>query len=527
LSEPSRAEGVDLRSVLAVLRRRAGLIGLITVLTAAVALGFSLLQNKEYSTSASLLFRNSGLDAKLFGVSVSTSDTDPTRQAETNLKLISLEVVAARTAGALNGALTAADVQRKVHVSTEGESDVVSINATDASPAVAARLANTFGREYIDIRQAADRGAIHRTQNLVKAKLDALPASEQSSPLANSLQKRLDDLGVLGSLQTGNAELVQKAQIPSTPSSPKPKRNAIFGAFGGLLLGFALALVWEQFDRRLRSPEELGEALGMPVLGTVPESQALVVQRWLEGRDGAQLHALPPSEAEAFRMLRANLRYFDVKREIRTVLVTSPTAEDGKSTVALNLALAAAESGMSVLLLEADMRHPSLASTLGIGRDGGGPGLGLDSLLTNPDTALSDVSQGIQVATRTSGDASPGNLYVVMAGAIPPNPTELMESDRMRGLLSEAKRIYDLIVIDTPPILAVSDAIPLVKQVDGVLVVGRLASTTREHATRLRDQLERLDVPTLGVVANFAHEPERYYAYGHKAPAWRMSSSSS
>lgn len=525
MSEPSRS-GVDLRSVLAVLRRRAGLIGLITVLTAAVALGFSFLQNKEYSTSASMLFRNSGLDAKLFGVSVSTSDADPTRQAETNLKLISLQVVAARTAQALNGALTAAEVQRKVHISTEGQSDVVSINATDASPEVAARLANTFGREYIDIRRAADRDAIRRAQSLVKAKLDALPASEQSSPLANSLQKRLDDLGVLGSLQTGNAELVQKAQIPSTPSSPKPKRNAIFGAFGGLLLGFALALVWEQFDRRLRSPEELGEALGMPVLGTVPESHALVVQHWLEGRDGSQLHALPPSEAEAFRMLRANLRYIDVKREIRTVLVTSPTAEDGKSTVALNLALAAAESGISVLLLEADMRHPSLASTLGIGRDGGRPGLGLDSLLTNPDTALSDVGH-IEVARRTSGDASPGSLDVLIAGAIPPNPTELMESDRMRRLLGEAKRIYDLIVIDTPPILVVSDAIPLVKQVDGVLVVGRLASTTREQATRLRDQLERLDVPTLGVVANFAPEPERYYAYGHEAPAWRMSSSSS
>jgi receptor protein-tyrosine kinase len=289
----------------------------------------------------------------------------------------------------------------------------------------------------------------------------------------------------------------------------------LIGGFIGLLIGLGIALAREQLDRRLKQPDELEQVFGLPILATVPKSRAL--QRGTEAS-----HGLPALEGEAFRMLRANIRYFNVDREIRSVLLTSAAPKDGKSTVALCLAMAAAESGASCLLIEADLRAPTLGHLLGIP-----PDKGLASLLSDPNERLANVGWRVPIAPSGNGTViqsgdSASSLDVVFAGGHAPNPTEMLESHRMRQVLEEAEREYSLVVIDAPPVTTVSDAIPLLRQVDGVIVVSRLGTNTRTAAERLRDQLRNLDAPTLGVVANFATEKDRLYygyPYGHGAPA--------
>lgn len=216
-------------------------------------------------------------------------------------------------------------------------------------------------------------------------------------------------------------------------------------------------------------------------------------------------------------MLRANLRYFKTRGEVRSLLVTSAAPAEGKSTVALNLAITAAEAGTSVLLVEADLRHPFLARTLRLNDK-----LGLGSLLIHDEEdeqPLRSVVQSIAIADRTNGKGSEAYLDVLVAGPPPPNPSELLESSRMQAVLLEAERQYSLVVIDAPPAMVVSDAIPLMQHVSGVIVVGRLGSTTLDSATRLRDQLKQLDAPTLGVVANFGQQRAGYHYYAYRGAA--------
>jgi succinoglycan biosynthesis transport protein ExoP len=180
---------------------------------------------------------------------------------------------------------------------------VVAVRATDPNPMSAARLANSFAQQYIAIRRDADRSKIRQAQNLVQRRL----ARGLTGPSRGDLERRAEELAVLASLQTGKAELVQPAEVPTSPSSPRPVRNAILGSVLGLLLGGALALHVEQFDRRLKDPDEIGRIFERPILGAIPESRELA-------KPSRNFQVLSPHAAEAFLMLRANLRYFHVDR---------------------------------------------------------------------------------------------------------------------------------------------------------------------------------------------------------------------
>jgi capsular exopolysaccharide synthesis family protein len=495
------ARQADLERVLAILRRRAGLIVLCFIVTAAAALVFSELQTKEYSTSSSLLFRNPGFAEDLFGTTPTTANPVPTREAATNEKLVGLHVVAERTARHFKD-LSAEEVGNMVSVESQGEAELVSVTATSTKPAQARRVANTFAHQFIAFRADADKAKLNEAKHLAEREYERLSPSEQNSARGEALSRGAEKLGILASLQTGNAELVQPAQLPTSPSSPKPVRNGILGAILGLLLGIGLAFLFERLNRRLREPEEAREVLQLPVLGTVPESKAIVVSN--EGQPATEL---PFAENEAFRMLRAALRYFNVDRPVKSVLVTSYEAGVGKSTVAWNLARVAATSS-NVVIVETDLRSPTLSRQHGLR-----VGPGLAEVLTHQGE-LDEAIQSKAIVAGGDGTSPERKLDVIVAGANPPNPAELIESETMREVLMQLRERYDLVVVDTAPVGVVSDAFPLLREVDGVLAVVRMGQSSRDSAVRLREQLERLDAPMLGVVAN-AIKRKRGGRYGY------------
>lgn len=495
------ADKLDLRMALATLRRRRLVIVLCLVATTGVALAYSLAQTKQYSASSSLLFRDPGFDQRLFGSAVFET-TDPTREAATNLELVSLDAVADRTAEELDDGLTREAVADKVQVEAAGGSNLVSVTATDPDPRFAAKLANSFAQNYVEFRREADRDKIREASHLVQQDYERLSPSEQQGRGGRSLQNQISALRTIEALQTGNAELVQPANAPISPSSPRTVRNTILGAFLGLLLGVGLSLLLDRIDRRLKNIDDLEKTFSLPVLAGIPDSKALTIPE-------SRATALSTADAEPFGMLRMRLRYFNVEHDICSVLVTSPSAQDGKSTVALNLVRSAAASGSRAVLVEADFHHPAVAQHPDVG-----PLPGLAELLSG-QAPLERVIQKVAINSRSDGDHVDRHFDVIVAGATPPNAGQILESAAMAQLIQDLSHSHDTVVIDTPPAAIIADAIPLMRMVDGVIVVGRVAKTTRDDAAHLRDQLRALDAPVLGVVANRVRGARAYYGYGN------------
>lgn len=505
-----------LDQALVVFRRRWALILLCGALAGLAAVAFSLHQRPAYTASASLLFGDpqANQDQDLFGgTAPPTPNVDPTQQAATNLGLVSLPIIAAKTASALH--TTAAVVRSEVSVTAVGLSAMVNVTVTDPRPIRAAQIANTYAHQYVAFRQQAARAKLDSARAQITHDLGVLPAAQRLGPVGRSLQTRSNQLQAMAALQTGDAELVQSAAVPRSPSSPSTKRNGVLGVLLGLLVGVGLAFAAARFDRRIRDPSDLEDAYGVPLLGTVSTRRSYAAI----GRS-----VLPPSEAEPFALLRARLRYFNVDRDVRSLLVTSATLGEGKTAVALGLAIAEAAAGNStVALVEADLRRPVLARRLEVD-----PMPGLAEVLSRNyeiEAAMRQLS-----TRRAARLAAPGldsrtysraNFTLIPAGAQPPNPAELLESRAMSELLRSLTQQFDLVVIDTPSPSVVPDAMPLLRLVNGTVIVARMNRTTRDAAQHLREQLEKLQSPTLGVVATAvpAKSHRRYYDSYEPSPA--------
>jgi len=491
-----------LREFFAAMRRRAAIVVIAIVALPAGALAYSLGAEKQYTATAKLLFRDPGFDQKtLGGGSALSPSADPAREAATNIGLVSLDTVADRAANVIKSRrLTANEIRDKVTVAGQGQSNVVTVQATDAAPGFAAKLANTIARQYIVFRRDADRTKINQAVALVRRNLDELTPNQRTGREGRNLREQVEELRVLAALQTGNAELVQPAAAPRSPSSPKPVRNTILALLLGIVIGIGMALLLNRLDRRLRDRDAAEALLGRPVLGVIPESSSIRA-------DGGNALHLDGHEAEAFRALRANLRYYDIDRDIRSLLITSSAPGDGKSTVARYLAATAAAAGVRAVLVEADLRRPTLNGLFSVLRD-----IGLSDVLTDQAPLAAAIQQlPVSLAGAPTGKV----LDVINSGAPPPNPTDLLESERMRTVLRELHARYDLVVIDSSPVTIVPDSIPILSQISGVLVVMRESKSTIVGARRLRDQLAHLGVVPLGLVMNGAEPVEDRSHYGY------------
>jgi capsular exopolysaccharide synthesis family protein len=275
----------------------------------------------------------------------------------------------------------------------------------------------------------------------------------------------------------------------------------------GLVLGLVAAFLREHFDRALRTRESVERAFGLPVIGQVP----------FERRRRADSRSVTWSQigevSEAYRGLRANLQYLAVRRPLHTILVTSPTPEQGKTTVTANLALAIARSGASTLVVDGDLRRPRIEAAFGVAP--GGPGL--TSVLVG-SAKLEEVIRDVELPPVENGRTQHGRLSLVPSGPLPPNPSELLSSPPMEDLLARVSASYDYVLIDSPPLLLVADALELARLVDGAVLCVRRSRATTDEARELRPAVERLGINLVGVVFTDVESLGSYGAYGDTAP---------
>ena len=489
------------------LRRRWAIILVCVIAAGAVALFVEHGKPKQYSATATLLFQDTNLSAEFGGATLFAPSSDPATQAATNLGLVNSHNVAAGTAQALGGGTTEAEVAVAVSAASVGTSDLVSVTATTGDPDRSAKLANTYAQTFITEQEQAYRNTVLRARQLVLQQVDQLSKTSGNSAEISSLNDQANRLLALEGLQNGNVQQVATATPPSAPSSPHVKEMTALGLLLGLFLGLGIALLVDQLDRTIKSLDEVEGILGVPLLGSVPDSRSVaqaVGHPALENR----------ADAEPFDMIATNLRYLDVERPVRSVVVTSSQPGDGKTTVAWHVSAAAARGGARVLLIEADLRRPQIAARGDLPDNDG-----LSTLLAGMST-LDETILTIDLGRDEPARAGADHLDLILAGPEPPNPLGLLESSTMQTLLREMEQRYDLVVLDSPPVAAVADAIPLTQSVDGVLVVVRLGQTRRDTLSSLRAQFANVGAPLLGLVANGTRVSKRYpNAYGSYANA--------
>jgi succinoglycan biosynthesis transport protein ExoP len=494
-------EQVNLDRGLHFLRRRGLWILLCVLLAAGAAFALSKRQTKEYTATAAVVFNENLLSQQIAGLQPAVSNNAVGEQA-TNVKLLQLGDTATKTAAILGHGQTPEAVKNSVTITAVGTTNVVDVAATSTSPGLAAVIANTYARQYVKQQRRNTKEYVSIALASVEHQLEELTPDQAVGPVGLALEGRAQSLRILDRLQSGDVRLAQAASPPTSPSSPKVARNTIVGAVLGLLIGFAIALLLERLDRRIKEPTDLESIYGLPLLGVIPESDPL--------SNESSWDDLSAGEAEAFRMVRAQLRYFNVDRDLRTLLVISPSKGDGKTTVSRRLAEAASAMGAATLLVEGDLRAPTLSAQFSIPS-----GAGLADVLTGA-ARLEEVVHTLNVGPSTGGIVH--RMDVLAAGSmLAPNPAELMESLAMRSLLEQVRATYEFVVIDTAPLTAVSDAFPLLGKADGIVIVGHMRNPA-DRARSLHETLKKAGGVALGVVANGykGRGSNSPYAYGYE-----------
>ncbi len=493
-----------------VFRERWRLIAAFAAVFAAIAFAYSAAQPKTYEAKTTLNARQQAADLSILG---GTSGPAVAPQALTAqlATMADRDSIAARVKRALDTPLSVSQVAARVSSSIDVQTNLVVLDARDEDPDFAARLANEYGTQVKDEAVRSERHQIDGALNLVRRQLKN--AKEQAvvpgaSDEVTILQERFNRLQALKKISEP-VEIVTKAGPPTSPVSPRPKRNTVLGLLAGLFLGIIAAFARDAFDTRLKAPREIEEHFGLTRIGQLSE---LALGRTILSNNGRR--QLDPADLEAARIMRTNLDFLGGSKPLRSLVVTSPLPGEGKSTVAISLAWASVMSGKLTLLIECDLRQPVLAQRLGLRP---APGL-TDVLLSNagPPEVLQMVDLG-GANPATGGVSGAGHLICITAGTQVANPAELLGSDKFSDLLGEVTAAYDLVVLDTSPMLSVVDTRELLPRADAVVVCARSYQTTRDQARATRDALDQVSAPLAGlVVTGVRFNDDEYYGYYYR-----------
>ncbi len=543
LTEPPR-QVLGLVEMMRVLRRRWRWVAGSSIALTALALGLSLQQDPQYVAQGSLLLPTVADSGVLQADPNAQVAFFADRQVKNALQVLQSGELQTAVERAYSGPL---DVTKVTAAGALDGSDAVTLSVKATDPKAAAALVNTYATTYIDYASKQRLDSLQAAYGQLQVRLDdlatqrdkvAAPLNEidlrltgnptnpslqaQRAAILSQIQPQLDALDqqrsafvqsqqslalTLGLIPEATAHILTKATPPSTAVSPNPLTDAIVGLMLGLGLGLALALVREILDESIRSSDDLEQLLRgrYPVLGVIPLA--------IDGELSAG-KALPDHTpvAEAFRSLRTSVRFSQLEQPLKIFQVTSASQGDGKTTAASYLSRALAQAGHQAGVVCSDLRRPSLHLSFGVPQS---PGL-TDVVLG--ERTLTDALQTID------------NIYVLPAGTSPPNPSELLGTARTERVLEAMADKLDVLIVDSTPVLDVTDAVVVSRFVDATIVVISARTTTRRRAEETIKALEQAGAPILGFVLNRAGEEDRnIYGYtygGTTVPADKPSSSS-
>ncbi len=528
---PGSDDVLDLRGYVAVLRRRWRAIVLIAAAAATLAFVLSFQQAERYRAESDVLIEQPSGES-IFGAE-ERPQQDSARTLNNAVRQVEAGYVVEAVEAAYDGPLDPEDVRAAV---VSEETDVIRVHTTAGDPDEAAALVNTYVDTFLDvIRQqrvddltAAAEEVQARLDDIaqeiteVRAPLEAaelalaadpddegliaqrnLAASRIASRLAGLDGRQAFYLGQLQDLQLSagfaqgsGAEVLNRADVPTVPISPRPARDAAIALLLGLVLGVGVAFLVDNLDERIRSISDLERATdGMPTLALVPEAQTSGGPTFVAARDDPR-----SPTAEAYRSLRTAVKFAAIDREIKVILVTSGAAGEGKTTTAANLAIALSQGGDRVAVVCCDLRRPTMHERFDLPQV---PGF--------TDVLVGDVS--LSAALRRYE----GSIMVLPAGSHAPNPSELLSTTRAAGVIAALSEEFDFVVLDSTPVLPVTDAMVVSRLVDATVLVVDARSTRRNAIRRTLQLLAQVSAPVLGIALNGVPQGDDYglsYGYG-------------
>jgi non-specific protein-tyrosine kinase len=493
---------MELRQYAQLLRKWLWLIVVCALVAGGVAYIVSKRSTPIYQASATLLVSQAANPTNSYGYAeVLTSE----RLARTYANLLTGWPVLEETAGqvgvkpeTLRGAVTVTPVR---------DTQLLTIKVENSDPALAVKIADTLPTVFIaqnqklqmnrvsESKASLEREIVNveediaRTQTALSAATDDAQKIRLETSLAqyrstySNLVASYQQIKLAEAQATDNIVIAEPAQMPRSPIRPRTPTNTLLAAVVGTLVAVGIAFLVEYLDDTIKTPDDIDRVTGLSTLGAIARFRDTGGERHLI----AWLHAQAP-ETEAYRVLRTNIQFSSVDKPVRSLLVTSASPSEGKSTTAANLAAVMAQTGQRVVLVDTDLRRPVMHKVLGVPNNTGLTTALLESTPFSMDGHLHPT----QVES----------LSVLTSGPIPPNPSELLGSRRMENLIEQLSQQADLIIFDSPPVLAVTDAVVLGRQVDGVLLVADAGQTREQALAQASEELRKTGANLLGVALN-------------------------
>ena len=488
-----------------ILRRRKWWVGLIAVLGLGASLAFAFTAHRQYSATAQLLVQSS------FDPGAGALQEQPVTQTdvETELQLVTSAPVQQAVRQRLGGT-------PKVSAAEIGTTNVIAITATSRVPSEAALIANLYANDFVQYRQGVASRSLASAEAQLRLQISSIgqqlsslsgaATSAEASALLNQeevLKEQLAQMQVSGAVDTGDVALVTPAQTPDSPSSPKPTQDALLGLVAGLALGLGAAFLRESLDDRLTSKEAAEHAGGAPVLAMTP------AVTWRRQKKPLVVAVVDPTSpaAESYRSLRTSLQFVRQGQPLRSMVVTSPGVNEGKTATLANLGVVFAQAGERVVLVSCDLRRPRIGDFFGLDEQ-----VGLTSVLLGQRTLE-------ETLVPVPGF---GRLTLLPSGPVPPNPAELLNSAQAQEIFARLRHHFDLVLIDSPPVLPVTDAAVLARHADATLLLAAAGQTRRADLRRAVEKLEQVNAKMLGIVLNkVTRQTERTYGYTYSYKPYR------
>jgi capsular exopolysaccharide synthesis family protein len=506
---------VLIREYWALLRPRAWIIVVITLVSVGAATAYSMKVEPTYVARAEMLVNP--LPTATVGTVPATSFTS---LMKTEASIATSVPVAKEAAENASIDVKADELIDRVTATPTTDTEILVIEATGRSGTQARRIANAIAEAYLDFRRQAVVDRMLTASEAVEDQIDEIEQSieETNEQLAESvdeaetatlsgrvsalqgqitfLREKLVESTPVGTLDVG--QVIRPAETPEQPESPQPLRNGLLALGAGLFAGIGIALLEERLGDKLRGRADLQSCARAPVLGLLPRIKSRLLKR-----GNLVTETAPHSDAgEAYRTLRTGVLMAANRRPPKTVVITSPGRQEGKSMTTANLAIVLAQAGKRVIAVSGDLRHPTLAELFSVSDS-----VGLTNVLAGEITAADAL---LPVASETP------TLRLLPTGPLPSNPAELLESEALRVLLSYLREASDCVLIDAPPYLDVADAAVLVGLSDGVLLLADARNTKRDAVLETRQRLDQAGARVLGAVLN-------RYVVGRAAPYFRPS----